>query len=235
MEGSRPLCFGLMPIAHNRLRIGGTLFFSPANWSIGINFMSATGGDPDANAGDVQTQLEEWRDGIKALNSSNVAPENLLSLLSSSGSITTIRCSHVAANGKEDAVALVELGNPVHGTGAPRQLAQAAVACTLETGRPGASYRGRVYWPALGAALNTGGELDAAAAGYYASDMASWVKALGGAGSNLGNPQLIANVVSTVKSSAREITSVRVGSRLDIQRRRARKQDETYSVAVVPQ
>jgi hypothetical protein len=63
--------------------------------------------------------------------------------------------------------------------------------------------------------------------------MSSWITELNGAGASFITPGVRASVVSTVKEIANPITSVRVGDRLDIQRRRADKQNETYSVSVV--
>lgn len=235
MGGCR--CLGLyglgMGIPHARLRLGGYLYSADQDWSIGLNFVPGGGPVTSTPAEDL-IALTAWRDRVRALNNGQIAPANLLSLLSAAGTITTIRCSTVGADGREIAVAQVDLDTPVTGSGAPVHPSQMCLVLSTLSDRPGGSYRGRVYWPALRPGVNTAGRLDLTSTAGYAADAASWIAALGNAGDS-GQNTLVPSVVSTTKSVSVPITAVRVGDRLDVQRRRADGQQERYSRAVVAQ
>lgn len=220
-----------MVLPHLSLRLGGHFYTDSESWSVGLKFRSVTGGDPGALEG-MQAKLESWRDAIKALNGGNVVPTTMLSFLNDSTTIEFIRASSVGADGKEDAVALVEIGQAVRGTGSFGLPAQLAVACSLRTGRPGGSYRGRMYWPAVGQPPS-GGEIPPARCSALATDVAGWISAVENAGASIITPGVRCNVVSTTKAVATPVTSVAVGSRFDIQRRRSEGQQESYSVASV--
>lgn len=220
-------------LPHFALRLSGTLNGSTQTWSTGLRFRSATGGDPAAIDG-IEDKLNTWRDAVRALHANDILPGSILAFIGAPTRITAVRCSAIGADGKETAVSIVE-GSPLaiggNSTSMPQQV---ALAISLDTGRPGASYRGRMYLPALGASIGGDGLLNVASTGPYATDMAQWIKDVGNAGATAIDPQLLPCVVSTTKNIATPITKVRVGNRLDIQRRRADKQDETYSVAMVP-
>ena len=220
---------------HARLRLGGALY-GDASWSIGINIGSGQNGDPFANlSGDINQALDAWRDNVKGLNGGAILPGVVRGLMSAQANIQYVRCSRVGTDGKETNVSLVELGSAAAGTGSSYQDAQTACVFSLLTGRPGASYRGRVYLPALGATLSLG-RLPESQPAQLATGLAGWLKDVtlatldfGGVGST--HPV----VVSTTRGVLTQITSVRVGNRLDSQRRRAEGQEEVYGVAAVPQ
>lgn len=226
-----------MALTHLRLRVGGTLY-NDANWSMGVNFATAQGTDPFANGTvDVQGVLEAFRDGVRGINGNQVLTGGLLGALSSSGKVNYVRASRVGPDGKESAVALVDLAVPVSGTGSPTHQAQTAIVLSLQTGRPGATNRGRLYLPLLSGNL-TSGRLSGNDVGALATDAAAWIDALNTAADNvivLPTATCVASVVSTTRGTASRITSVRVGNRLDSQRRRAEAQKETYGVAAVAQ
>lgn len=219
---------------HLMMRLSGLFFQSAQSWSIGLRFRSATGGDPGGVA-DIETRLNGWRDAIAALNGGRIVPTGMSDLMSSGTSITALRCSHIGQDGKETAVSLLEKNPPMLGGRAVTMPSQVAVAVTLDTGKPGASNRGRVYWPGLGAGVGPNGRQGNIDTEALAGDFAGWLHDLGNAGASIFSPGVVASVCSTTKGTANPVTQVRVGDRLDIQRRRADKENETYSVAVVPQ
>ena len=222
-----------MAKTHYRVRLGGTLY-NDAHWSIGLNYALQVGGLPVDGTGFDPDKQEDWRDAIRALNGGNIVGENLRSLLSAAGSIDYVRVSAIGADRKEALVSLIELAQPVLGTGAPLHPAQTSLTFSLLTARPGASYRGRVYWPALKGTLNSAGRLDSSALSIYAGEMADLVNKIGNAGDALAL-NTVPVVVSTTRDALTAITSCRVGNRLDIQRRRAESQKESYGSALVPQ
>lgn len=215
-----------------RVRIGGHLY-GDASWSIGLNFAVTVGGGPVQGAPYDAAKLEEWRDDIRALNGGNIVGGQLLSILGNRGTIDYVRVAQHGADGKEALVSLVELAQPIAGTTGSVMPAQTSLTFSLLTGRPGASYRGRVYWPCTAIALNAQGRLGGAALDPLAADMADFINRVG----NLGDA-LVLNTTPVVLSTRRNlvtpISSVRVGNRLDIQRRRAESQKESYGSALVP-
>lgn len=219
---------------HIRIRVGGTLY-NDASWSIGVNF-ARPGLFGGVGLGEplVQDSLEGIRDAVRALNDGNIFPGALRTPLSTSGAIKSIRVSRIGTDGKEVAVALQE-GFVVLGTGEPMHSAQTAIALSLRTGRPGASYRGRVYLPGLRMPLSAG-RIDGGNRTTLVEGFAQWLRDVAGSlpGGILDLVELDPVVVSSVKEVATPVTTVAVGDRLDTQRRRAEGQDEAYSVAPVP-
>lgn len=220
---------------HARIRLGGSLF-NDARWSVGLSFAMDDGSDPFVAAGiltNATAVLEKWRDNVKALNSGQIVPPSFLRMLSTQGKIDTIRCARIGQNGRETDVALANLGTPIVGGGGPVHSAQNAIVISLQTGRPGGSYRGRVYWPALGANLSNG-RVQSADTDELAGAAATWLNDVGDALSSFLTAHGQVAVVSTTQNKATPVTSCRVGNRLDSQRRRAESEKELYSVAAVP-
>lgn len=220
-------------LPHYLLRLSGTLFGGPQTWSVGVRYRSATGGDPSSIA-DVQTRLESWRDAVRALNGSNILPLDLLGIMSSATRITGLRASSVGADGKETAVAVVEGAPLAIGNQGPIHPGQVAVCFSLDGDHPGASNRGRVYLPGLGIAMGQNGRILTQDCLTFAGLFAGFLHDAGNAGASAIAPGLAPVVISSRKGTAAPITKVRVGDRFDIQRRRADKQTEGYSIAPIP-
>lgn len=124
-----------------RTMINGT---SPAPgevWSIGLSWIGPNTEIPFED-------LREWAEGIgTAINA--FTNNGLVNLLSSSGFITSIRTEQR----DETTEALIQaaeftLLSPEPGAGTPSKTLQTSLCISLLTGRPGRSFRGRVYWPA---------------------------------------------------------------------------------------
>lgn len=216
---------------HFRVRFGGFLGDSSQSWSVGINYAFLSGDISPTDAGN-QSYLERWRDGIVALNGGQVFPDTLRGLYTQRDALTYVRCSLIGTDGKEIAVALYEAGAPKPGAGGVNMPNQICVAISWVTGIPGRANAGRVYWPATGAALGPTGRLNSPSPQTIADAAADFLAAVAGAGQDVTDPARVAAVVSN-RGTAHRIDRVRVGNRLDIQRRRADKQKEAYSVAQV--
>lgn len=223
-------------IPHARLRVGGFLY-GKGLWSIGLNVGGLDGGDPFA-AGtlDVQSTLEGWADAVRAGHSGYVLPGALMDALSTGGQIKYIRASRIGEDGKETSVALIDLPDGPKGSGTAQHTAQTSMCVTLLTARPGASYRGRFYLPALGVSIDgTNGLASGAQPTSISSDAAQWVREVADLFPD-GVSQLTQNrciVVSPRTGHSTPINAVRVGNRLDTQRRRADGQEEAYSRSAV--
>lgn len=222
-------------LVHGRCRILG-LAYGGSTWSIGINVAQVDGTDPFANGTlDVQGALESWADTVKGLNGGSIFPQTFLQLLGH-GQITGVRCSRIGTDGKETAVALVELGAPVNGSNLTPMPGSVALCVSLLSGRPGASYRGRLYLPAFSAGLGANGRLTNPVPNDVATEAAAFIKSVSdglplGVGSTLNNaPAVVSSKGHTIR-----VASVRVGNRLDSQRRRTESEKEAYSSAAVAQ
>lgn len=98
---------------------------------------------------------------------------------------------------------------------------QCCLVATTLTGSPGRSNRGRIYWPVTGANVGTDNQLSEA----ITQQVATVTYALLAPGEGSGPGPI---VVSQKHGTFKPITSIRVDSRVDIQRRRAAKEAATY-------
>lgn len=175
---------------------------------------------------------------VTAINTSTW-PTNLLALISSSASITGWRISQHEEDEKVISVGQANYPSPVPGINVPRMPPQTAVVISLRTGEPGARGRGRVYWPAMGASINTQFRLSSPDAPNVVSLAAQLFDLIG----DQLNAELAANSLAvTVELSVRSITNhvayqvnqLRVGNVLDTQRRRRDSLPEAYSYSGYP-
>lgn len=126
-------------------------------------------------------------------------------------------------------------GSGLVGTGTARNALQCSLVATLGTGHRGSSYRGRIYLPFTGKTFGTNHQAQNA-------DVDAIQAALAGTANNqnllddfrragIQHNDTSANAVvwSRHLGIASPITSVRVDSRIDIQRRRAGKQVASYA------
>lgn len=113
------------------------------------------------------------------------------------------------------------------GGGGSRFPLQTAMVATLRTETlRGKAAKGRIYLPQPTSALGTTFELDPTKRANYASQVAFLLRTLNAA---MGIPA----AVMSFSGVTHEIVSVSIGSRLDVQRRRAKQQPETYSTVVL--
>lgn len=213
--------------AHNAVRINGTMPGGEV-WSVNPRFWSPTSGSVVDYA-----ELQEWADDIAAVIAGWPSTNALLVAMSSALTVTSVRVEALSSVGTLIQAAESILATPKAGQGSPTKPYQTAVVTSLLTGRPGRSYRGRLYWPAQGAAMSTSDlrisgtacQAIADAMGAFLTDVAELTP--GGVG-------VRPVVVSQTVDVATPVTSVSVGNIFDVQRRRRDSLDEARFTRVIP-
>lgn len=202
-----------MPVAHNVVRINGNMP-SGEVWSITPKF-GATGFPLIFEYAD----LLAWATNIGGLNEGAVLPDGIRASMSAYVSVTEIVTEYRDASGELAQSARFTLPTPAVGSGSVNKTFQTAIVSSLLTGRPGRSYRGRIYWPAQSAAISTTtGRLSAEFTDAYAASVAAFLSAVQSAGPEGSSPEL--SVVSQTISEVTPVTQIQVGDVLDTQRRR---------------
>lgn len=138
-------------------------------------------------------------------------------LLSTGGSIQTVRWEYLDGQTLEQAAEVSR--TPVVGDGNMTKVFQTSLVFSLLSGRPGRSYRGRMYWPGLGAAISfSTGRLSTPTAQQAADAMSVFLKDAGRRGG--GQPDVDPVIYSPKLDIVTPVTQVEVGDVLDTQRRR---------------
>lgn len=212
-------------VAHNVVRINGSLPGGEV-WSVTPKFTRPMGPvteyeDLERWAGIVAGTMEEW-----AIN--NI----FLTLLSGAGRIDSIRVEARNAANQLTQAAEVQLTPSRAGSGTANKIYQSSLVFTFLTGRPGRSYKGRMYWPALNVSLDQNLRLVQSQIDSYATNGVELLEMIGTAGAT-GGEFPIPVVVSQTASTYTPITHVRVGDILDIQRRRRDSLTENYGEAAI--
>lgn len=208
-------------VAHNVVRINGTLPGGEV-WSVTPKFVGASG--PMTEYAD----LLQWAENIGQAQTEWTNSFALRELLSSQANITSVRTEYRTAAGELGQAAEFVHTSPVAGVGIPNKIFQASIVCSLLTGRPGRSYRGRIYWPALAVTLGTGNlRVPEAYRDKTVASFGALFREIEGA-ADLIQPMDLA-VVSQTLGVATPVTGVQVGDIIDIQRRRRDSLQEFYS------
>lgn len=202
-----------MPIAHNVVRILGSLPGGEV-WSVNPKYIAGPEG--------LKTSYEDllsWAEGIVSLNSGAIFPVNMRPLLSAAASVTAVRCEYRGPSGDLVQAAEAVPVSPVFGTGNPSKPFQTSLVSSLLTGRPGRSFRGRLYWPALAVPL---GLTDLRVPDTNLQDYTSAIALFLEQVSIIGAPEndMTLAVVSETLSVATPVTQISCGDVLDVQRRR---------------
>lgn len=121
---------------------------------------------------------------------------------------------------------------PLNGTTTPLRSAQDALVVSLRTNTPGASGRGRLYWPAVGSAVDGGLRFSDSAITNALSEMATYLHAIetdlntafAGLGFDLA-------VRSRATKTTPHVNQLRIGNVPDVQRRRRDSLIENYQSA----
>jgi hypothetical protein len=119
------------------------------------------------------------------------------------------------------------------------QVAQAAIVLSLRTDAPGASGRGRLYWPAMGAQIGTNLRLTNPTAASMAEAAAAYLNdvrlAMEAAATSLPPWSSLALAVrSKTTHTTPHVVRVMVGDVIDTQRRRRDALPETYVTSAFP-
>jgi len=144
---------------------------------------------------------------------------NLAGLIGTDGAVTQLTGLYYR-NSQSAEFSGTHVASPaIAGTSGTRAPLQMCFCVTTLTGRPGASYRGRMYLPTPGMPLDTNHRFTAGAM----TAVVNSLKQVLGAGTVDGQygPPV---VVSRTKGIATQITNLRYDLRPDIQRRRANRQ-----------
>lgn len=212
----------------NRIRLGGGLYGSE-RWSTHLDITldrTASGG---AAQGGVDA-LKTWADNIVASALTNAHDNALGELLSLNGTLTDVRVEYISAGVVIEAA---EATTAEVGVGSGSKAFQTACVISLQTARAGASYRGRVYWPAIGAVTGTSGRMTAPTTANVAARYVALANDIIGAlPSTPTDPGLC--VYSPKLDAVTPVTSVSVGDVLDSQRRRRDKLIENRATVVIP-
>lgn len=212
-------------VARNRIVLSGTLAGGTEEWSTGVAF---------GGAGVTQdlAEVSQWATGIaNALPTFLTGTGLVLSgLLSDFGTVGLVRVYGYAGGPDAPAQVVGEAITDIEGDGAVRCPTTTAVVASLRTGVPGASYRGRIYWPGQGAQVTGEGMLGGTAGpSQLAQAFSALLELLAAASPNVGT--VFPGVYSGTKDLITPVIEVAVGSVPDSQRRRRDDLIESYAVA----
>lgn len=216
-----------MPL-HNRLSIQGTLPGGEV-WSCNPRYMPGENGVPINE----YAELLDWAQGVAALNGGTVLPLDVLSLFGDAVVITTIRTEYIGTEGQLLQAAEVNLADPIEGVGNATKPFQTSTVTSLLTGRPGRSYRGRLYWPTLAMPVSTTTlRIPSSTRDQFATQMAEFLSDTQ-QGAFAGAPLRLA-VVSQTQNTMTPVTQIQVGDVLDVQRRRRDSLTEQRITVALP-
>lgn len=209
---------------HNKVILAGTIG-TEERWSVNLSYGTQAGSGGLSGQADLQT----WADNIDALM---VEPNFLTSskplwdCLSGSAVLQTATVQYIGASNTVEAQAVADVSKV--GLGGLSKTYPTSVVCSLSTGLPGASKRGRFYWPGLGCTIGNNGRLQS---NTHPEPMATGFKALLlGIGNASGADPVLAPVVySPTLGTYERVIAVRVGDVPDHQSRRRDKMQENYS------
>ena len=198
-----------MPRYH-RLYIDGTLAEGAERWSTSLAFTSS-GAQPESSA------LSAWADAVLAtFSGSTGAPLSLKGLVSGAGSIEAVRAYSYPDVGLPADVAGVSSAAAIAGVSTPTFPPQCSIVLSLLTGTPGASFRGRMYWPHCGGTIDDDQKSEMTGQTFVnnvATFLSSWANLNTG---DIGTPA----VVSVSRGAVTPVTTLSVGDVIDTQRRR---------------
>lgn len=198
--------------AHNVVRILGTLPGGEV-WSVTPKFDSPAGVITEYE------DLENWAADIGEIIRDMGTGNTLRNFMSTAASISGVRVEYRDANNELAQAAEDIFSESLAGSGSANKPYQCSAVISLRTGRPGRSYRGRIYWPALNVTLSTA-TLRIAPASVLAlctamRDLLNGIRTA----PSLPHPMNLV-VVSQTRNENTTVTQLQVGDVMDIQRRR---------------
>lgn len=214
-------------MSYVKVSIQGTLV-GGEKWSINPCF------DPSFEFGDTvnQSNLDAATLAIANLNPGS----QLLVYLSAQGSVTGARAE--VRHSDTDALIGISVQNrtsPLPGTGAATKPAQTAAVYSIRTNTPGGSGRGRLYWPALGAAIDTTLRFNAGPQDSALDDMKTYLLAMRSAlATNFPTIGFDLAVRSRTTRQTPHAVRIQCGNVPDVQRRRRDALPESYISRTFP-
>jgi len=197
-------------------------------WSVNPVF------DPTGEFGTTVNQAQ--LDAATLAIANRTIPSSLLTLLAPASSMTGARVE-VRDDVNDGLLAISSQGRttPVSGTGAVRLTAQSAVVLSIRTDVPGASGRGRLYWPAMGLTISNNSRINTPAVATIVADFKSYLL---GMRSDLAAAFPTIGFDLAVRSKTTKTTPhavrIQVGTVPDTQRRRRDKLSESYTSVTFP-
>jgi hypothetical protein len=159
-------------------------------------------------------------------------PTGLLNLMSPQTQVIGIRVEARTLAGVLEAQAEAARPSAAVGSGSSRLVYQSAVVGSLLTAVAGGRGRGRVYWPATGAGIDTSTlRLDASQQTAALAGFGTYLEAIAIAISGSLGVTVSLSVWSRTASSSAPVNRIRVGNVIDTQRRRRDALAETYVTA----
>lgn len=214
-----------------RLSIGGAMG-SYEVWSINPVF------DPQGEVQDswLQTQGQAMVNAAAGI----AVPSSLLQIMGPNVNISKYRLEG-RSNTTDDLLGWAEKINaPQAGTGSVNTMPmQTAVVFSLRTNTPGARGRGRLYFPACAATINTQFRVSSPTPTALTTDFRTWMKNIQAAMLAAANPglpwtTLHLAVRSKANAATPHVVEIQTGDILDTQRRRRDRVPENYITQVYP-
>lgn len=161
---------------------------------------------------------------------------SLLNGISSAGRLTGCRVEFRSASWELEQVGEASRATPLAGVGTPTKTHQSAVVLSLRSSFPGASNRGRLYWPALNTGMDTSTlKITTAQRDALSTDASAYLAAISNAiGTAVTGSDPFLSVYSPTRGTSRTVASIWVGDTFDVQRRRRDNIVESYAIAVYP-
>lgn len=161
-------------------------------------------------------------------------PNGLLALQSTSTRVSGLRLEARDNNGDLEAWADNIFGTSVAGSGSTSHPYQTSAVFSLRTPGPAASGRGRVYWPATGAAMDGSSlRLSSSVVSGALTGFRTYMVAIQGAITTNVSESILA-VWSRKLSTTFGVTSIQAGDVADTQRRRRDAVPESYAALSYP-
>lgn len=211
-------------VARNRLILKGSMG-TVETWSTGFHFAATNGAVIED-----QALLQDWADNV-ATAIPTIVDGVLDNFISTIGTIDEVVAQWFPTSG---GVGLQATAPVVDFTGgaAMRQVYQACMVFSMRTGLPGASFRGRNYWPAVGATVAFTGKFETGDVDVAPGRMVTLLEGIVDAG--IGAASLVPMVYSPTRDLLTLVSSVQVGDVPDTQRRRRDALIEDYVSAPYP-
>jgi hypothetical protein len=197
-------------------------------WSINPTF-DPTGEFP---GGVDQTNL----DAACAAIANATVPASIRTIMSSSAQRTGARLE-VRNDADDSLIGISTQGSTTAsaGTGALNLPYQSALVFSLRTNTPGASGRGRVYWPCLSATLNSSGKITAPTTTALLADFKTYMTSIRTAlATNFATIGFDLAVRSKTTHSTPHVVRIQLGDTIDTQRRRRDAIVENYVETAFP-
>lgn len=213
-------------VSRNRVILSGALV-GGEEWSVGLTF----GGTPEGSIVTEESELIGWAENVKTFLGTTTAIPQLKTVISNDANLSTVTCQYYGISGP---LVSQGLATAVNFTGTNPAILPYPTAAVIshQTGRPGASYRGRTYWPVLNVGLDNGRWSGSSFPLLLAQQFGILVRAIQTAAP--GEPANGPAVYSRTQDLLTPVRSYRVGDVPDTQRRRRDGLVEVYSAANLP-